>query len=173
MNITHDPGTLGTFSTLQAAHCLLSYLVVVVVIINYPTTLAGAGRGECIKQDAGRGGVAQTSFPFHDADMALPPKVYTWLCGLFASLGSIIFGYDLGVIAGVLPATDFIRIMGPRYNDTNLVGLITSIFVLGCFFGMFPVAYMADRYGRRITIMIGAAIYVLVFHVVTSILMRL
>lgn len=96
MNITHDPGTLGTFSTLQAAHCLLSYLVVVVVIINYPTTLAGAGRGECIKQDAGRGGVAQTSFPFHDADMALPPKVYTWLCGLFASLGSIIFGYDLG-----------------------------------------------------------------------------
>lgn len=63
--------------------------------------------------------------------------------------------------------------MGPRYNDTNLVGLITSIFVLGCFFGMFPVAYMADRYGRRITIMIGAAIYVLVFHVVTSILMRL
>ena len=58
--------------------------------------------------------------------MALPPKVYTWLCGVFASayalvwffmsgidghqkgLGSIIFGYDLGVIAGVLPAPDFI-----------------------------------------------------------------
>lgn len=40
--------------------------------------------------------------------MLLSPKVYTWLCGLFASLGSIIFGYDLGVIAGVLAAPDFI-----------------------------------------------------------------
>ncbi|KXN91888.1 Quinate permease [Leucoagaricus sp. SymC.cos] len=91
--------------------------------------------------------------------MGLPPKVYTWLCGLFASLGSIIFGYDLGVIAGVLPAPDFKRVMGPRYADPNLQGLITSIFVLGCFFGMFIVAYVADRFGRRKTIQFGAAIY--------------
>lgn len=79
--------------------------------------------------------------------MGLPPKVYTWLCGLFASkhflihlltcrgelntylgLGSIIFGYDLGVIAGVLPAPDFQKVMGPRYQNPNLLGLITSIF---------------------------------------------
>ncbi|KAF8175574.1 general substrate transporter [Pholiota molesta] len=92
--------------------------------------------------------------------MNLSPKVYTWLCGLFASLGSIIFGYDLGVIAGVLPAKDFIRVMGPRYSNTNLQGLITSIFVLGCFFGMIPVAYIADRFGRRKTIQFGAAVYI-------------
>ncbi|KAJ7137406.1 general substrate transporter [Mycena crocata] len=93
--------------------------------------------------------------------MPLSPKVYTWLCGLFASLGSIIFGYDLGVIAGVLPAPDFIRVMGPRYENTSLQGLIVSIFVLGCFFGMIPVAYAADAFGRRITIQIGAAVYIL------------
>jgi hypothetical protein len=45
-----------------------------------------------------------------------------------SGLGSIIFGYDLGVIAGVLPAPDFQQVMGPRYADTNLQGLITSIF---------------------------------------------
>ncbi|KIM83643.1 hypothetical protein PILCRDRAFT_819288 [Piloderma croceum F 1598] len=73
--------------------------------------------------------------------MALPPKVYTWLCGLFASLGSIIFGYDLGVIAGVLPASDFI--------------------VRISFFGMIPVASLADIFGRRKTIQCGAAIYIL------------
>ncbi|KAF8970850.1 general substrate transporter [Flammula alnicola] len=81
--------------------------------------------------------------------MNLPPKVYTWLCGLFASLGSIIFGYDLGVIAG--------RVMGPRYNNSNLQGLIASIF--GFFFGMVPVAYVADRFGRRKSIQLGAAVY--------------
>ncbi|KAF4622597.1 hypothetical protein D9613_009006 [Agrocybe pediades] len=93
-------------------------------------------------------------------NLDLPPKVYTWLCGLFASLGSIIFGYDLGVIAGVLPAPDFIRVMGSRYDNPDLQGLIASIFVLGCFFGMVPVAYLADRFGRRITIQVGAAVYI-------------
>ncbi|KAJ7221796.1 hypothetical protein B0H12DRAFT_1151699 [Mycena haematopus] len=88
----------------------------------------------------------------------LSPKVYTWLCGLFASLGSIIFGYDLGVIAGVTPASDFQRVMGPRWGNTNLQGLVVSIF--GIFFGMIPVAYAADFFGRRITIQIGAAIYI-------------
>ncbi|KAJ6573225.1 general substrate transporter [Mycena sp. CBHHK59/15] len=96
--------------------------------------------------------------------MPLRPKVYTWLCGLFASLGSIIFGYDLGVIAGVLPASDFQRVMGVRFHNSNLQGLIVSIFVLkvlGCFFGMIPVAYLADFLGRRITIQIGAAVYII------------
>ncbi|KAF5365047.1 hypothetical protein D9758_010993 [Tetrapyrgos nigripes] len=92
--------------------------------------------------------------------MPIQPKVYTWLCGLFASLGSIIFGYDLGVIAGILPAPDFARVMGSRFNNPNLFGLITSIFVLGCFFGMIPVAYAADKFGRRKTIQLGALVYV-------------
>ncbi|KAF7304179.1 MFS domain-containing protein [Mycena indigotica] len=93
--------------------------------------------------------------------MPLSPKIYTWLCGLFASLGSIIFGYDLGVIAGVTPAPDFQRIMGSRWENTNLQGLVVSIFVLGCFFGMIPVAYVADRFGRRHTIQLGALVYML------------
>ncbi|KAF9031875.1 general substrate transporter [Hymenopellis radicata] len=86
--------------------------------------------------------------------MPLPPKVYTWLCGLFASLGSIIFGYDLGVIAG--------SVMGPRFSNDGLVGLIASIFArTSSFFGMFPVAWMADKWGRRRTIMFGAIVYIL------------
>ncbi|KAL1735018.1 general substrate transporter [Schizophyllum commune] len=89
----------------------------------------------------------------------LSPKVYTWLCGLFASLGSIIFGYDLGVIAGVLTAPDFVATMGSRYENDSLKGLITSIFVLGCFFGMIPVAWAADKLGRRYTIQIACVIY--------------
>ncbi|KAG5337190.1 hypothetical protein C0989_010346 [Termitomyces sp. Mn162] len=52
--------------------------------------------------------------------------------------------------------------MGPRYDNANLLGLIASIFVLGCFFGMFPVAYLADKFGRRVTIQIGAVIYMYV-----------
>ncbi|CAK5266888.1 unnamed protein product [Mycena citricolor] len=94
--------------------------------------------------------------------MPLAPKVYTWLCGLFASLGSIIFGYDLGVIAGVTPASDFIAHMGPLWlTNSNIQGLVVSILVLGCLLGMVPVAWVADKFGRRHTIQLGALIYML------------
>jgi hypothetical protein len=33
--------------------------------------------------------------------MVLAPKHYQFLVGVFASMGSILFGYDLGVIAEV------------------------------------------------------------------------
>ena len=35
------------------------------------------------------------------AIMVLAPKLYQFLVGVFASMGSILFGYDLGVIAEV------------------------------------------------------------------------
>ncbi|KAF7369841.1 Quinate permease [Mycena sanguinolenta] len=113
----------------------------------------------------------------------LSPKVYTWLCGLFASLGSsylwvrpdlknldtflglkrTLNRYDLGVIAGVTPASDFQRVMGPKWGTPTCKGwylTLKVIVVLGCFFGMIPVAYAADFFGRRVTIQLGAAIYI-------------
>lgn len=40
---------------------------------------------------------------FHSHSLTrTPPQLYTWLCGLFAALGSVTFGYDLGIIASVL-----------------------------------------------------------------------
>jgi hypothetical protein len=51
--------------------------------------------------------------------MPLSPKVYTWLCGLFAALGSVTFGYDLGIIASVLVSgihAAYIRIVDAQYS---------------------------------------------------------
>jgi hypothetical protein len=44
--------------------------------------------------------------------MALPPKWYQFLVGLFASLGSLTFGYDLGVIAQVIASPSFAKNIG-------------------------------------------------------------
>jgi MFS family permease len=38
-----------------------------------------------------------------------------------------------------------------------------DLLVLGSFFGMIPVAYLADFFGRRKTIQFGAAVYMYVF----------
>lgn len=37
----------------------------------------------------------------------MKPKVYQFLVGVFASLGSILFGYDLGVIAQVIASQSY------------------------------------------------------------------
>jgi hypothetical protein len=39
--------------------------------------------------------------------MRLSPSLYQFLVGVFASLGSFLFGYDLGVIAEVISCQSF------------------------------------------------------------------
>jgi hypothetical protein len=39
--------------------------------------------------------------------MALPPKWYQFLVSVFASLGSLLYGYDLGVIAEAIASGNF------------------------------------------------------------------
>lgn len=109
-------------------------------------------------------------------NMALPPKVYQFLVGLFASLGSVLFGYDLGVIAQVISSKafemDFYKGNLAEFTSKDLsseekarqvtwqneTGAVVSVFTGGAFFGAFAAGLMADRLGRRMTIMIGALV---------------
>ena len=94
--------------------------------------------------------------------MALPPKVYQFLVGLFASLGSLLYGYDLGVIAQVIASGAFNREfddgvgeIGPSENAT---GAVVSVFTGGAFLGAMFAGPAGDRLGRRLTILIGALV---------------
>ncbi|CAO1636529.1 unnamed protein product [Parajaminaea phylloscopi] len=91
--------------------------------------------------------------------MGLSPKLYTFGCGCFAALGSILFGYDLGVIAGVLIAKDFLNVTG--HPDADYLGFITSSMLLGAFIATIPAALTADRFSRRSAIFVGALIFIL------------
>ncbi|OAL47714.1 MFS sugar transporter-like protein [Pyrenochaeta sp. DS3sAY3a] len=90
--------------------------------------------------------------------MALPPKWYQFLVGLFASLGSLLFGYDLGVIAQVIASESFISKFKPTDNE---IGAVVSVFTGGAFFGAGAAGPMGDMLGRRMTIMIGALVFCL------------
>jgi hypothetical protein len=48
----------------------------------------------------------------------LTPKWYQFLVGVFASLGSLLFGYDLGVIAQVIASASFNTKFRPTDNET-------------------------------------------------------
>ncbi|TGJ78586.1 hypothetical protein E0Z10_g10179 [Xylaria hypoxylon] len=81
-----------------------------------------------------------------------------FLVGVFASVGSILYGYDLGVIAGVIGSSAYME----RF-DTNAAqnGAVVSLFTGGAFFGAGFAGFAGDRLGRRLTIMMGALIFIL------------
>ncbi|KAF9693282.1 hypothetical protein EKO04_008832 [Ascochyta lentis] len=90
--------------------------------------------------------------------MALPPKWYQFLVGLFASLGSLLYGYDLGVIAQVIASQSFNAEFKPEPNET---GAVVSVFTGGAFFGAAFAGYAGDKLGRRWTIFVGAIVFCL------------
>ncbi|CDZ98511.1 general substrate transporter [Phaffia rhodozyma] len=91
--------------------------------------------------------------------MVMSPKLYTFLCGCFAALGSILFGYDLGIIGSVLPSTNFLETMN-HPNDT-VIGFITSMMLLGAFVGCIPSSLVADKFGRKKAIFVGSIIFII------------
>ena len=91
--------------------------------------------------------------------MALPPKWYQFLVSVFASLGSYLFGYDLGVIAEVVASPTFISRM--NQPGAAAIGLVVSMFTTGAFFGAGLAGPSGDYLGRRWTITIGSIIFCL------------
>ncbi|GAW21500.1 hypothetical protein ANO14919_110210 [Xylariales sp. No.14919] len=86
------------------------------------------------------------------------PHTYQFLVGIFASVGSVLYGYDLGVIAGVIGSSAY----EARFQ-TNAAqnGAVVSLFTGGAFFGAGFAGFAGDRLGRRLTIMMGAVIFIL------------
>lgn len=74
----------------------------------------------------------------------------------FGALGGILFGYDLGVIAGIL--VEFPK----SWHLTGLdKGIITASLSVGAIFGALVAAQLNTRFGRRRTIMAAAVIVML------------
>ncbi|PQE25339.1 MFS sugar transporter protein [Rutstroemia sp. NJR-2017a BBW] len=80
----------------------------------------------------------------------LTPKVYQFLVGVFASVGSILYGYDL-VFPYMLDET--------QLNPYS--GIVVSFFTGGAFCGSGLAGPVGDRLGRRWTIFAGCIIFIL------------
>lgn len=86
------------------------------------------------------------------------------LC-FFIAFGGFIFGYDTGTISGFtnMPVyQDMFKLLKDNGKDskTYKVGLIVSIFNVGCAFGCLFFSKIADVRGRRIGMMAAVLIYV-------------
>ncbi|KAK9722602.1 hypothetical protein K7432_002549 [Basidiobolus ranarum] len=83
--------------------------------------------------------------------------LYAYVSAGVASIGGLLFGYDVGVISGVLDMEPF-QNQFPHTNDFSK-GFIVSSLTLGCLIGSLAAYYVADFYGRRLSIICGGIIF--------------
>ncbi len=85
------------------------------------------------------------------------PKMSRYLLavGLVVMLSGLLFGYDQGVISGALDGID-----KTFHPSTVVTEIITSWVTLGAMVGALAAGVLAERYGRRNTILMAALIFV-------------
>ncbi|KAG2233077.1 hypothetical protein INT48_009203 [Thamnidium elegans] len=79
----------------------------------------------------------------------------------FAAIGGFCFGYDIGVISGVLTMEDFqITMVGRDYLNSMQTAVITGLLLAGCFVGSLLAGPSAEYFSRKITIIISSFVFV-------------
>ena len=71
--------------------------------------------------------------------------VYAITCASAACF--LLFGYDNGVMAGLINTESFLSQFG--YPSSTVIGLIVSIYNVGCFLGCLVAVQVGRRVGRR------------------------
>lgn len=87
-----------------------------------------------------------------------------WAITATAGSGFLLFGYDQGVMSGLLTGYAFTRTF-PEINTTpgsdgssSLQGTVVAIYEIGCFFGAIFCLVFGEKLGRRKCIMLGCTI---------------
>ncbi|RAO73330.1 uncharacterized protein BHQ10_009342 [Talaromyces amestolkiae] len=88
--------------------------------------------------------------------MGIPWTIY--LYGIAPCTGGLAFGYDTGSMSGILVMPQFLTYM--NYPSNFLQGGITASIQAGAFAGsLLTGAFLADKLGRKRTLLLGSAIF--------------
>ncbi|KAK6815783.1 hypothetical protein PG987_016549 [Apiospora arundinis] len=92
----------------------------------------------------------------NDAMKSDPDEIYGWRVYVLtasACFGAMSFGWDSGVIGGVINLATFRAAYGlggeKDLATANLQGNIVSVLQAGCFVGAIAAFWLADKIGRR------------------------
>lgn len=77
-----------------------------------------------------------------------------------ATTDFLLFGYDQGVMSGIISADAFTSDFPEVKGDSIWEGFVTAIYAVGCFLGACFILKYGDRLGRRNSIFLGATIMI-------------
>ncbi|KAH7155917.1 sugar transporter [Dactylonectria macrodidyma] len=86
---------------------------------------------------------------------------YIFFLACFASIGGVLFGYDQGVISGVLVMNNFAKQFPLLASDDTLQGWMVAVLTLGAMFGALVNGPIADRLSRRWSILLANIIFLI------------
>ncbi|KAG9126402.1 hypothetical protein FRC07_003551 [Ceratobasidium sp. 392] len=95
-------------------------------------------------------------------DMVINRRAYFMAAS--ACWGGMLFGWDTGLIGGILPRTSFKHSFGLDKNPgayADLQGWIVTVLQAGCFFGAMSAAFISDRFGRKPALFVAAFFFFL------------
>ncbi|KAL1637290.1 hypothetical protein SLS58_009381 [Diplodia intermedia] len=88
-------------------------------------------------------------------------KTLSMVVSIVSTTGFLLFGYDQGVMSGIIASEPFNTYFPETLNDKTYQGFVTAIYEVGCLLGAIVMLMFGDRLGRRKGIMIGASIMIL------------
>ncbi|KAK7436986.1 hypothetical protein VKT23_018801 [Stygiomarasmius scandens] len=89
----------------------------------------------------------------------------TYILAISAAMGSIFYGWDIGLIGGILAMSSFQEYFGidkkTASQKADLNGNIVSVLQGGCFFGALFMSYFPGRFGRKPCLLAAGIIYII------------
>ncbi|RFU33698.1 hypothetical protein B7463_g2612, partial [Scytalidium lignicola] len=83
------------------------------------------------------------------------------LISTIATTGFLLFGYDQGVMSGIISADPFNSYFPETKDNSVYQGFVTAIYEIGCLFGAIFILSFGDITGRRKAMIMGGVIMIL------------
>ncbi|CAK9439961.1 uncharacterized protein LODBEIA_P40610 [Lodderomyces beijingensis] len=80
---------------------------------------------------------------------------------LVSTCGFSLFGYDQGLMSGLISGDQFNYEFPPTKDNATIQGAVTSCYELGCFFGAIFAMFRGDAIGRKPIIVMGSLIIII------------
>ncbi|OGM39623.1 hexose carrier protein [Aspergillus bombycis] len=77
-----------------------------------------------------------------------------------ATMGFLLFGYDQGVMSGIISDPAFNDMFTATKDDNTMQATVTAVYEVGCLFGAILALLFGDRTGRRWMVIAGATIMI-------------
>ncbi|KAI0480711.1 general substrate transporter [Xylariaceae sp. FL0804] len=93
--------------------------------------------------------------------MGLSGRPLSLAVSTVATTGFLLFGYDQGVMSGIIAAPAFNNVFLATKGNSTMQGFVTAIYEIGCLMGAMFILATGDLLGRRRAMILGGVIMII------------